>query len=642
MEEEEGKKLDGSTLGSVCLPTSKKSTEVSPSQKRSVQGVEHSDVSSSSSVVSTTPAAATDVPASPAAAQSAVLAAPVAQKETQLLSGSLTVSVPKVQSRARIILRSGQVFYGQILSEVKKKDETVTIEVVAEVNEDGEAKVLGRPFHQKFKVNEILEIENFGKNKEYPFRVQIRRPAPSTISTSAPPPPPKETTVTSVESQKLLAPQEAAPAEKESVPIEGKPEEKIWIVDGYDSDSEELVDPKSLEGEHIVTGEEQLTVGAKEALTVANSCVSILESLNQPRCGHAPVAAVLTGAELRAYLDPEKLKELPDKDWSGLARTTMEEHIRVLRLFLSTLDPELSVVEGAIKAVKEVKALRHWMFLETLKNAASLQGALALLPLYYKGTQSIYLKGLEVWTKEMSHYGKKTKEEVPTQALPMTREDLDLCVQRFRKSHPHIAVALILGWLTAARLGCILQLEIKDIIFNENRLTVTFRRGKGVLRRGPYTVHTQPLPAMWSEVFTKFVKERRGTRMFPQSMQGSDLCKALRTINPKYEQRSIRRGALQTMASHGTDEETLMRFSGHTQVGTLRRYLNWNTINSKVQADMEKAAASLLPNTATAAAVAPVQPPVRQKSTPQKKAPKPRRQTSKVSAERPGTVPKRK
>ena len=130
--------------------------------------------------------------------------------------------------------------------------------------------------------------------------------------------------------------------------------------------------------------------------------------------------------------------------------------------------------------------------------------------------------------------------------------------------------------------------------------------------------------------------------MFPQSMQGSDLCKALRTINPKYEQRSIRRGALQTMASHGTDEETLMRFSGHTQVGTLRRYLNWNTINSKVQADMEKAAASLLPNTATAAAVAPVQPPVRQKSTPQKKAPKPRRQTSKVSAERPGTVPKRK
>ena len=72
--------------------------------------------------------------------------------------------------------------------------------------------------------------------------------------------------------------------------------------------------------------------------------------------------------------------------------------------------------------------------------------------------------------------------------------------------------------------------------------------------------------------------------MFPSSVKGEHLKDALRVINPDLEQRSIRRGALQAMAENGVSEEMLMRFSGHTQVTTLRRYLNWNQKNSLVRA----------------------------------------------------------
>ena len=86
--------------------------------------------------------------------------------------------------------------------------------------------------------------------------------------------------------------------------------------------------------------------------------------------------------------------------------------------------------------------------------------------------------------------------------------------------------------------------------------------------------------------------------MFPRRLTGATLKLALRTVSPLLEQRSIRRGALQLMASNNTDETTLMRFSGHRRVETLRRYLNWNTVNSLVQSQMRKSAEVLNPGTA--------------------------------------------
>jgi hypothetical protein len=75
---------------------------------------------------------------------------------------------------------------------------------------------------------------------------------------------------------------------------------------------------------------------------------------------------------------------------------------------------------------------------------------------------------------------------------------------------------------------------------------------------------------------------------------GKVVATALKQADPELEQRSIRRGALQHMASDGeTSEETLMMFSGHRRVETLRRYLDWGKKHALREGRGKAAAASL-------------------------------------------------
>ncbi len=53
-----------------------------------------------------------------------------------------------------------------------------------------------------------------------------------------------------------------------------------------------------------------------------------------------------------------------------------------------------------------------------------------------------------------------------------------------------VRAAIEMAWLTAARTGCILQLDVGDVHRHPEGMAVTFRRGKGVLFRGPHTAHT--------------------------------------------------------------------------------------------------------------------------------------------------------
>jgi hypothetical protein len=73
-----------------------------------------------------------------------------------------------------------------------------------------------------------------------------------------------------------------------------------------------------------------------------------------------------------------------------------------------------------------------------------------------------------------------------------------------------------------------------------------------------------------------------------------DIKIALRRSHPELEQRSLRRGALQTLAcAPGITDELLMEFSGHTRVATLRRYLNWGKAAPHLQQEMRRAAGGL-------------------------------------------------
>ena len=68
---------------------------------------------------------------------------------------------------------------------------------------------------------------------------------------------------------------------------------------------------------------------------------------------------------------------------------------------------------------------------------------------------------------------------------------------------------------------------------------------------------------------------------------------ALRAVDPNLELRSIRRGALQHMASQNVSMEDLRIYSRHSSVAMLRRYLHWGRAPSEEASRGMKAAGAL-------------------------------------------------
>jgi len=112
--------------------------------------------------------------------------------------------------------------------------------------------------------------------------------------------------------------------------------------------------------------------------------------------------------------------------------------------------------------------------------------------------------------------------------------------------------------------------------------SITYLKGKGVILRGPYTVHT----IMPDDSLLLRILEMPGEYLFPQD-KAEDIHKlaltALKEVDRRIEQRSIRRGALQELAMTDADESTLLMFSGHRDAQMLWRYLGWGQRRGKVQ-----------------------------------------------------------
>ena len=111
----------------------------------------------------------------------------------------------------------------------------------------------------------------------------------------------------------------------------------------------------------------------------------------------------------------------------------------------------------------------------------------------------------------------------------------------------------------------------------DRKLTVTWARGKTVARRGPYTVHTivpaTPMPILSDSTMLALTATSTDTTLLFGGVTGPHLKLALRTADSALEQRSIRRGALQTLAALGMPLSTPLLFSGHSTEKMLLRYL---------------------------------------------------------------------
>ena len=308
-----------------------------------------------------------------------------------------------------------------------------------------------------------------------------------------------------------------------------------------------------------------------------------------------PVAAQFTLGDLRRILRESPQAQVPKWANEALAESTRVTHRRMLG-YLTHITPELDplpLTTALSQVFTVLRQQRRWTWASTLKNLASLQGALALLPMYFQTHHGILLKQDVLWQQTMQAVQRHAREEIPRTPKTMS---LAVFVQTIkRETDPHRAAVLAIQWTTCQRVGCILQLNKEDVKIQTNgALEVTFRRGKGVKLRGPYTVHTAPLGDLLP-IFQRIYYQAKtpSSRLFP-SIRPADMLKPYRAVDPTLEARSVRRGSLQTLAEQGVPLDLLLRFSGHTNEKTLMRYLGWGTSAGNLRSQMARAGQHLV------------------------------------------------
>ena len=298
----------------------------------------------------------------------------------------------------------------------------------------------------------------------------------------------------------------------------------------------------------------------------------------------------LTFRKIREAVAATAVKMHPVAD-KALTKGTRDEHRRVLQyvVLAPTNYDSWSAGKALLEMIMRKRSEKRWKYTTTLKKAASLQGALRVLSLYV-AARPIDLTTDPEWVSGVKFLGTKSREERPRAIVSASHKDMQLAVIRADTSGKKVALAL--AWLVAGRFGDLVTLQHDDISYDPDTatVTVTYRRGKTVSRRGPYTVHSQ-VPPEWTTMFTIYLRQGKG-KLFP-ALKVADMTKALRQANPKLEARGVRRGSLQRMALAEVTEDVLLLFSGHTSVATLRRYLQWGSIGEAKRKVMTAAAKTL-------------------------------------------------
>ena len=299
--------------------------------------------------------------------------------------------------------------------------------------------------------------------------------------------------------------------------------------------------------------------------------------------------AVVKGAQLLASMvfveDPGVNMEMA---WKGIGASTRKSHQRHLKLMQAALLKHHDLASEpvplvCIKVLLRARAALGWSHTTLAKHAGSVAGAMARLDQYlcpsdqHGPVSPIQLAQYSIWQdfmREATRQARMAKTRIPQAATAL--EVTKVMHRLVREGKRFLAVTLWLGWTHAARPSDVWRLERHDVVMEGERLTITWRRGKVVASRGPYS--TFAAMGEFAGLLSTFLNS------FPPSAtmfltagpwKSASLLKELRATNRQLELRSLRRGALQLLSTMGTPEEILMIFSGHSSIATLRRYLGY-------------------------------------------------------------------
>jgi hypothetical protein len=276
----------------------------------------------------------------------------------------------------------------------------------------------------------------------------------------------------------------------------------------------------------------------------------------------------------------------------GLAKTTRQGHQTGLKWLAEASPPpkEMSVANWILGLFE--KRGKKWLGSTLAKEMASLQGALANLPVYRKNAVPMLLKTSPEWRMGLKGAGVSARQRKPTQAKVVTWSLMKKAIML--EEEKMVKAALEVMWVTAGRGADITKLLAGEILVTKSLTKVRFIIGKTASSQ-PYTVNSAPV----SMQTQKYVRERRknGKKvageehvwLFPR-LTVNHLLQALRRAHPDLGTRSVRRGALQALAATGLTDMELMVYSQHRNIETLRRYLDFGWESGEGEERSRKAA----------------------------------------------------
>ena len=305
------------------------------------------------------------------------------------------------------------------------------------------------------------------------------------------------------------------------------------------------------------------------------------------RCERGPFAAVAKGRFLaNLKIRDQKINDLAQR---ALAVSTVKAHKRMLR-FLSRIPQKyqnLNLDRALEQYFLDTKREKRWLPTTMVVKMATAHGALRLLPLYAEKELPVLMRESPLWMSAMKAAARMAKQHPPTQPTAATWKEVEAAINR--EDQPAVRMALLLTWLTCGRGGDVLLLKPGNVELTGREtkegivkvMSVGFWKGKTVKTRGSYTVFTQPPPAKLLEEWNAYHKSVADQNYLFKGVKGAQIKDALRRANPKLEQRSLRRGAIQALAATGLKDDELLHYSGHTNVTMLRRYLNFGKVSGE-------------------------------------------------------------
>jgi hypothetical protein len=176
--------------------------------------------------------------------------------------------------------------------------------------------------------------------------------------------------------------------------------------------------------------------------------------------------------------------------------------------------------------------------------------------------------------KNQRHLEHLAAVEMPALAPPMTIHHIHFLLQIMDDD---VTTGIFLAYAWGQRLSDIAKIRVSRVFRWPKALAITFVDGKTIQYTGPFTMFL-PMPSCLAnrilQLYTKHRGWTVGTTLFTPDFHQQA---ATRLASMELEVRSVRRGGLQNLAALGLSPDQILKFSHHSSVTTLYRYLGYAT-----------------------------------------------------------------